>query len=455
MEFSYLPNELITLIAEHLGKADLRTLAIVSRALRDIAEPLLYANLLIRTGPECQRLFETLKHGRCERAASVHNLDLRALYRHEIGLQHLPSILALSLKLRTLTIESPVCNAMRWKGDGNWPVLMELFSRGLRDASSLQTEIGQPRPLQCLRKLTLHWNGPASRYWDTYAMFDALFCSQTLEELCISCANCPDTLDGAAKRRHLIERTPMKRLTLIECNITAKGLLGMLCMPAALEHLSLGENRDHVSSRYSGDSRDHVLLQYSGNRLLEEPAAFFQALRIHSGSLISLHYRPQPRPRRRADDPAQVRDDELSFTAFQKLESIIFEEGCSPLMDLVLSESSRPPRIQSIRFTLEVDEARTSDIEPVAASQRADQKLPLEYEHLVRLADKARTIPPLKNFDIVFPVATWKDGQKITSCLQLNLAELFEENGEIDPDFDDLPEYELDDNDDEEVNEDV
>lgn len=59
----------------------------------------------------------------------------------------------------------------------------------------------------------------------------------TLRELKLSCVN---ILDNIVDDVDLERVTPLKILTLEECNVTHKGLSGLLSLPKALEELHLG-----------------------------------------------------------------------------------------------------------------------------------------------------------------------------------------------------------------------
>lgn len=246
IELSELPTELLTLIVERIHDSkDCRALCLTSSQFRSVAEAVLYRQILIRTGAICTKVLNALS-ARPERAQLVQSVELRGKYRHEIGLQDLPNILLQTPNVRDLIIESPTCNYQHWRNDGNWAVLMPLYSAILDEAAS--PPILPPKmapPLRSLRGLTLHWNGINSRYWDSVPLFRALFCNLSVEELTISCATVPDTLVDLAKKIDF--RTPMKRLTLIECNVTHDGLQGILRMPKALEYLYLGTRLRHIS----------------------------------------------------------------------------------------------------------------------------------------------------------------------------------------------------------------
>lgn len=231
-----LPSELLTLVAENLSTINLCTLAQTCSQLRDIAESVLYRDIFLRTGKKCSRLFESLTT-KADRYRLIHSVELRGKYRFELGMQDLPAILRHAPNLQRLTIESPACNSSRWHGDGNWPVLLPLYIGLLQEA--VPSPVLRPSlvPLQSLRSLTLHWNGCDRRYWSVVPLFTALFCHPSLEELTISCAiftNAIGDLDLT------YPKTPLKRLVLIECDLSIDGVEEALKMPKGLEVLHIG-----------------------------------------------------------------------------------------------------------------------------------------------------------------------------------------------------------------------
>lgn len=119
-----LPLEIVALIAEPLAdeRAALLNFAVTSRRYQAVAEALLWRRLFVRTGEQCKRILQSLKL-RLDRATAVHEIELRAKYRHEVGLQKVHKILSLTHNLRDLTIESPTCNYGHWNGDANWPII--------------------------------------------------------------------------------------------------------------------------------------------------------------------------------------------------------------------------------------------------------------------------------------------------------------------------------------------
>jgi hypothetical protein len=103
-----------------------------------------------------------------------------------------------------------------------------------------------------LAKLELHLDGYQTRYWDPNAgqetandMWSTVMALPTLNELTISCACIHDAVHVGEARS-----TSLKKLTMVECNITIGGLKKMLSAPKALENLYLGMNFHLILSTY-------------------------------------------------------------------------------------------------------------------------------------------------------------------------------------------------------------
>ena len=106
-----LPDELLISMLSHLA-IDLPTLTAISCAckrLQDLAEPLIYASILITKGSQILQLCRALE-ARTERARFVHALDLRCRYQHTEGMSFMETLLPGLEHLKELTIESPWCN---------------------------------------------------------------------------------------------------------------------------------------------------------------------------------------------------------------------------------------------------------------------------------------------------------------------------------------------------------
>ena len=95
--------------------------------------------------------------------------------------------------------------------------------------------------------MTLHLSGPTGetdvlvdgerRYWEIGKEFSTMLAHPSIQNLTLSCADIHGSLIRQIKNLPL---TPLKRLTLIECNIDLAALDAILSRPRALEHLYLG-----------------------------------------------------------------------------------------------------------------------------------------------------------------------------------------------------------------------
>lgn len=104
-----------------------------------------------------------------------------------------------------------------------------------------------------------------------------MFAHPTLRSLKFSCATIGDAAAASLEGR---PPTPLKKLALIECNITQKALRSILALPIALEDLSLGENCVHRNVHPG-----------SFNRLFSrDPVAFLTSLGQQHRSLRTFGY---------------------------------------------------------------------------------------------------------------------------------------------------------------------
>jgi len=239
-----LADELLVDIVEYLDgdHLSLRALALTSSQLQGFAEPVLYRRYFVHTPYSLSRLLHSAVIRQREH---IQVLDARCKFSlvDDNPWKALPRLIEHARKLQDLTIESPLCNEDHWAGEHS-PVHREypevlaslslLFHRAAcRDA----TVAPDDRPLRNLRRLELHMNGVNQRYWQIQEHSRSLFTSPTIEDLTISCAQ----FDLAEFGTELPKATtPLKRLTLIECNLTLLAVWCILRMPKALQYLHLG-----------------------------------------------------------------------------------------------------------------------------------------------------------------------------------------------------------------------
>jgi hypothetical protein len=191
----------------------------------------LYRCLFVRSIILAKHLVQTFEFSN-RRSSCVRKLDLRY--------ERLPTyytdydwgeILLACGKLRDLTFESPYCNHGIWDQAGKpWG---DFMGRLFLDILPI---------LPFLARIELHVNSQESRYYlaNDFAT-TALFANEVLQVITVSCM----TLEGPRTRRALgsraVDRTPLKRLRLIECNLDLDALDSILAVPNALEVLELGK----------------------------------------------------------------------------------------------------------------------------------------------------------------------------------------------------------------------
>lgn len=147
------PDELLISILSHLA-IDLPTLSALSwvcKKLQDLAEPLIYASILITKGSQTQRLVHALD-ARKERMRYVHALGLRCRYTQTEGMSLMKSLLPRLEHLKELSIESPWCNHSS-ASPSMWDEEVESYARIFSNAPlfvSPQT-LGHSQPLVRLR----------------------------------------------------------------------------------------------------------------------------------------------------------------------------------------------------------------------------------------------------------------------------------------------------------------
>jgi F-box associated protein len=237
---SILPDELLLNIVSLIDdNKSLCALARVSRRFQSLSEPVIYSALLLRTSQACNHLKYSIESSP-RRATYIRVLDLRPEYTNGISDygKTITSILSQCFRLRELTLESPTCNYGRWVSSTHgWKDIEANIPPSLMEAMGFASTRG-------LAKLVLHLDGYQNRYWDPNAgqenakvMWSTVMALPTLNELTISCACIHDAVHTGEARS-----SSLKKLTLIECNMTIGGLNKMLSAPKALENLYLGMN---------------------------------------------------------------------------------------------------------------------------------------------------------------------------------------------------------------------
>lgn len=169
--FTSLPTEITDLIVQALPRDDQNAsainLAVTSRRNQAIVEKVLWRKLFVRTGRQCERVWNSLR-ARPLRFLAVHEVELRAQFLHEVGLQKLVRILERAHNVQRLTIESSACRNRIWSVDGNWPCISRdinsLLNRSAPVAPHSFAAAAMGLPLQRLKRLEIHSNGDRSRF---------------------------------------------------------------------------------------------------------------------------------------------------------------------------------------------------------------------------------------------------------------------------------------------------
>ncbi|TKA75087.1 hypothetical protein B0A55_05595 [Friedmanniomyces simplex] len=357
-----LADELIVNIIEHLHDdlATLRALALCSRRLQSLSEPLLYRRRFLRIPSSVDRLLQTTNQ-RPPRAECIHDLEVRCQLSRSAndGFASLPLLLEQATNLRSLTLESPFCNsralgAKRQQYAGEQDGVFALFHR----AAAAEPLLAQSPilPFQHLRSVELHLTGSNSRYCMFLYSRAGLFLSPTLHELTLSCAKFfdvsfePSTEGGSDIVLGKEGTTPLKRLTMIECDITSlRALACILALPKALEFLHIGENCHHRFEPAGGTSL-----------CSQHPVDFFdRALACQQHSLEELVYEVpfyDPSP------PHYSCRSSQGFRNFRKLHTVTCTGLRCPAFEEALWGGDRrapQPPLRTLKIGWQVSESET------------------------------------------------------------------------------------------------
>jgi hypothetical protein len=251
-----LPDELLIVIAEHLEQEAeaLRHFSLTSKRFQAIVEPILYRNIFFRFGSQLPRLLNAVAD-QPRRRKGIHTLDIRCGFEERGRTSARPYVaigrlLRLAQNTRDLTIESPYCQNTLWEA----ATVVNGFDDALHEWLGPIVEAALPcasgpsaRPLQALKRVTLHLNGVGREFWTLDRDFSAILVHPTIEHLHLSSINVPSSAtEGLPTDVH----TPLKHLILDEANVTFSGLRGMLAIPKALEHLYVGMHCNTVPSQH-------------------------------------------------------------------------------------------------------------------------------------------------------------------------------------------------------------
>ncbi|KAK0289207.1 hypothetical protein LTR54_014574 [Friedmanniomyces endolithicus] len=383
-----LPNELLANIAEHLQfeSSALRSLARTSRSFQAIAEPVLYRSVFFRTGAQ----LTNLKHALASepwRYPSIHTIDVRWRYETIVPavgeLDALGNLITAAPNIEDLTIESPYCNQNAWRRattESGWSRTMDSWLRPIVRAAKSDTVLSSARPLQFLKRLTLHLNGTSREFWTMERGYAWILAHPTLEDLHLSSINLIRDVSRAVVYPGF--STPLKRLTLDETNVTVDGLRSVLSFPKALQYLYIGENRYSHAEQAFPPKQSYNCLP------MRDVQALMEVLRLQKHSLQSLTYISNETflgqqglgPRTQID---------TDFSMFEALHEMSLS-GCNEaVMSTWCAQNKGPPCLQK----LTVDEYVYIDVEVYKGA-------PSDQPHRF-FKDVMKAAPQLKQLDII------------------------------------------------------
>ncbi|KAK5175450.1 uncharacterized protein LTR77_000589 [Saxophila tyrrhenica] len=345
-----LPNELVAHIIEFIDDLNtLRNLACTSHRLQQLTEPKLWREITFRLAPSLLHIVAATE-SRHERASAVQVLNAPLRPKFGRDMSRLAYLMMIARNLRELMVESPLCNATHLSHFEDHPtwrsMTAQLFMPFQRAVVGNAVE---HRPLQKLTKLTLHLNGPGLPYWTPNERSISIFLHPTLKYLNISCVNIPEDLFDEVSERAI---TPLQHLVLEECNISVRGLHGLLGLPTGLEHLVLGENA-HNARQFDNE------VEASYNHLFRTNAsAVVKALGQQNHSLKSLVYVAasasvfaDSQLLRRMAEGRQAGVD-AGFADFHALESIT-SSGANFTFERAVLSSAPPPNLKVLTYQAE------------------------------------------------------------------------------------------------------
>ncbi|KAK4613749.1 hypothetical protein CLAFUW4_08715 [Fulvia fulva] len=339
-----LPNELIAHIIDQIDSIKaVRRLSRTCRRIQHLAEPLLYRRIQLRTGCDVDQII-TAVSSRPERAAAIRFLDIPCDDTYPQNHAAVGALLKGASGLRELMFESPECNSTDFEDEEEWQAMTdELFEPFEWAVASISPTV-HTRPLQKLKKFTLHMNGADSPYWTIDSRSIALLLHPSLTHLRMSCVN---ILDNILEDVHQKEKTPLKHLELEECNITHGGLHGILSLQTALEELSLGENCHNI--QHFGDDIDAA-----SNHLFQmDPQTTVAALKQQKHSLRVLTYVTTETYYQHLQLARWVTIKkspiDAGFADFAALEEVTLLGQC-PDFERALMTTRSPPNLKSLTF---------------------------------------------------------------------------------------------------------
>ncbi|KAK7984772.1 hypothetical protein PG988_002394 [Apiospora saccharicola] len=275
-----IPNELLGQIFDAVEeKASLAAAARTCHGLRDFAEARLYSYLKLETREALEVLGKLVK-SRPQRAGFLRLLDLVFAtpdYDNDrVGVTTAATLTSYP-NIRSLTIESPRCNARsreepsEWGTD--WPADMAFYQELFESASLLSEPSVKGGPFQNLTSLTLHWSGATDRTWYTTPSCP-VFLMPNLERLELSCVVVRYT-ERDRELQRFEGKTNLKALMFTQSIVDSDSLDTLLRLPKELLCLELYEAAGlmegvwprHQPIRLSSNSVRQLLLSIQSLRL--------------------------------------------------------------------------------------------------------------------------------------------------------------------------------------------
>ncbi|KAF2439320.1 hypothetical protein P171DRAFT_448170 [Karstenula rhodostoma CBS 690.94] len=234
-----LVDELLLSVIDQIDSRDaLCSLAACCRRFQGLTEPYIWRSLLVTNGDRARSIAAALDV-RETRSSYIQELSIRYPDSDRDGIQELNHFIVLMDKLRHLTIESPCPNNSEWKHDMEFDGWTKIDYTTLLEASVYPRK-GIPHTLPMLQSLTLHGHGPDERKF-VFGRCAVVFLHPTLKRITISCTNFDAKITHADITDQQKRSTPLKSLTLIECNVNVQFLDVVLSLPKALKELDIGE----------------------------------------------------------------------------------------------------------------------------------------------------------------------------------------------------------------------
>ncbi|KAF2006018.1 hypothetical protein P154DRAFT_615936 [Amniculicola lignicola CBS 123094] len=322
-------DELLLCIIEQINCRDtLCSLSATCSRLQGLTEPYIWGNLFVMRGDHARRIVQACS-SEPHRLSLIQELSIRYKHTVESGIEVLDTIMYQLEKLRHLQIESPCPNNDPWRNNR-----VEFNSYTRIDYTSLfEASVGtiSPVPFGQLQSITLHGHNQDKPF--VFGRNAIMFTHPTLRNITLSCCDFEAEVSLEDIPKDKLNSTPLKSLTFIECNIYLKLLDIILCLPKALEELSLGERIYHFDGCWPKPfaRTSHPRLP----QVLQRQAPSLQRIE-HSGKFPSYH------------DPL-LRWNASQFSDFPKITHL--EISINSLFVTALQRGHYPRSLEHLKLT--------------------------------------------------------------------------------------------------------